>query len=340
MNKFLYITIVILLFTQCNRHRTPISGNNIIAAEDSILLDSTDILKPYDVFIKDSLLFFSVSQSPNHVSILNLNNFNCSDFFERGPGPNQIINYRRVKNDLSNIFSCMDRSKKIFYTINDNMQMKEEFRMCNEIPNIFNASPLNDSVIIATGIFPHGRILFYNKHQHTYSYQLNFPETEKTKGMPLTHKAILHNGTLIQTHNKKNKFVLISHGDVEFYLYKDEQPILLKSYKYHEPLFDWKKTGHAISYDKKSIVGFINASSDDEYIYLCYSDKTYEETLLKEKCLFGNKIIVYNWNGDYICECHLDKFVSSITVKNKQLWGISSFGDRLYRFLLFDKIKQ
>lgn len=182
VNMPIYLIIMVLFFIGCNKSQKNIeTNNNDFVLVDSIILEETDILKPYDIFVQDSLCYFSVSHSLNHVSILNLNNLSSTHLLEKGNAPNQMIHYRRLKDNKFDIFKCVDMDRKIFYTIEGCIHIKEDFRMSDKIPHIFNVSQLNDSIIITTGSFTQGRILFYNKKRETYSYQLNYPETEKNK---------------------------------------------------------------------------------------------------------------------------------------------------------------
>lgn len=331
----IHLIIMVFFFVGCNKSQKNIeNNNNDFLLVDSVILEETDILKPYDIFIQDSLCFFSVSHSLNNVSILNFNNLSSTHLLEKGNAPNQMIHYRRLKDNKSELFKCVDIDKKIFYIIESDMSVKEDFRMSYNVPYIFNVSQLNDSIIITTGTFTQGRILLYNKKRHTYSYQLNYPETDKTNEMTQLHKSILYNGTIIESYVGGDKFVLIDNGFLDFYKYKKDTTELIKSYKYHEKIFNLRNNGPIVSYDKKTIVGFFNVSSDDKYVYLCYTDKTYENTLLKERAIFGNSILIYDWNGNFIRRCFLDREVSSIYREDKYLWGLSSFGDVLYKFEL------
>lgn len=335
VNMPIYLIIMVLFFIGCNKSQKNIeTNNNDFVLVDSVILEETDILKPYDIFVQDSLCYFSVSHSLNHVSILNLNNLSSTHLLEKGNAPNQMIHYRRLKDKKFDIFKCVDMDRKIFYTIEGGIHIKEDFRMSDKIPHIFNVSQLNDSIIITTGSFTQGRILFYNKKRDTYSYQLNYPETEKTKELSQLHKSILYNGSIIESNIDGDRFVLIDNGFLDFYNYKKDSAELINSYKYHEKIFNLRNNGHIITYDKKSVVGFFNVTSDAKYVYLCYTDETYENTLQKERVIFGNTILIYDWNGNFIRKCFLDRDVCSIYRKDKYLWGLSSYGDILYKFEL------
>lgn len=336
-NLSTYLIIIALFFIGCNKSQKNIeSNNNDFVLVDSVILEETDILKPYDIFVQDSLCYFSVSHSLNHVSILNLNNLSSAHLLKKGNAPNQMIHYRRLKDNKSDLFKCADMDRKIFYTIEGGIHVREDFRMSDNIPHIFNVSQLNDSIIITTGTFTKGRILLYNKKRHTYSYQLNYPETDKTNEMTQLHKSILYNGTIIEPNAGGDKFVLIDNGFLDFYKYKKDTTELIKSYKYHEKIFNLRNNGPIVTYDKKTIVGFFNVTSDAKYVYLCYTDETYENTLQKERVIFGNTILIYDWNGNFIRKCSIEKDVSNIFIKDKYLWGLSSYGDVLYKFKFND----
>lgn len=332
---FSYFTVIILFFVSCDKRQSSSTTNDCnIELVDSVILENTDILKPYEIFIQDSLCFFSVSHSFNHVSILNLNKQETTHLFEKGNAPNQMIHYRRLNDNGSNKFKCVDMDRKIFYTIDDDMNVKEDFRISNDIPHIFNVSQLNDSIIITTGAFTQGRILCYNKKSGTYSYHLNYPETDKTKEISQLHKSILYNGTIIESNIEGNRFVLIDNGFLDFYVCKEDSFMLANSYRYHEKVFNCHPSRHIITYDKESIVGFFSVSSDDKYVYLCYSNETYKNTLMKERVIFSNTIMIYDWNGNFIRKCTLKRPISGIYCKRHQLWGLSSYGEFLYKFKL------
>jgi hypothetical protein len=286
----------------------------------------------------DSLFIFSNWQMSHHVSILNINNHHLTEIVRTGDGPDEAVSYIPVTNNRKKIFMYADRIRKAVFSLNyanDECAVTKEFRMESSIQNLFCLAELNSETFIATGLFSEGRMLVYNKETQDYFYAETYPENEAIKNISPRHKAALYNNSRIGIHPDGKKFAIIYNGLLDIYEQRSVAEIRhVKANHYYFPEFTANEVGPAIVYGEKNKRGFIDIACDEQYLYLLYTDCTYEEMFKTYSIPWGNTITVFDWTGTPKLKYVLDKPVQSFFMDNDTLWAINPDFTSLYKILL------
>lgn len=251
-----------------------------------------------------------------------------SRFCKRGQGPNEVVNV------LSSI-SLIGKENENYISIFDNYQCKFLFFNENHVEDnnytlefplleklmIADAFPINDSIVIARGVFGKNICAFFLNGQG----QGTFLEAFTKKGSD-NLKRILKDGNKFVLSPNKDYLVRITQngGLIEGYRIEGMQLIKQFSHNYFDVICDEK-----LSDTKDSRYGYIDAAMSDDKIYALY-----DGGLVNRQNTYQSKMIhVYNNNGQLLEILLLDKYVKSIGVdfRNKQIFAKSAD----YELLLF-----
>jgi len=131
-------------------------------------IQSLDIGELVDMSVIDSVLVINEMFNENIFKLFSITSgkmiCNC---IRSGRGPNEMLYPDIITKCKNDIFSTYDQNLKklIYISINDLIKGNFQFRKIDklEIPAALKAYPINDSMIICTGVFEEGRYCLYNK---------------------------------------------------------------------------------------------------------------------------------------------------------------------------------
>ena len=250
-----------------------------------------------------------------------------------GNGPNEIIQYLPVSNNMSE-FLFADRIKgKIFKLDLNSYEYKQIIQINESINRFYSLAMLDSTSIIGTGMFEQGRFLIYNIADSTYVYEYEYPSNKDIQPLQPYQKAALYAGTLIGVHPDKNKFVAAYKGLIDFYNIDESYNLSSSAHRYyHFPQFAIPKEGPVIAHKKEEAVGFLSLAYDASYVYLLYASSS---LLGKGSSAYtSNTILVYNWEGMPVKRYVLNHSVIFIHVSNNMLWCIGENHKYLYKYAL------
>jgi hypothetical protein len=305
------------------------------AISDSVNLEELNILRAISVVRLNSLFVFSNFGTSSNVSIFNKHNRHVTEAVNTGDGPKEVASYIFVRNNRKNRFVYADRIRKKLFSlncVNDEITITEELQMDDAVRQLFCLVELNSETLIGTGFFTEGRFIVYNKTNHRFFYDGIYPENEAIKNISPRHKAVLYNGSRTGIHPDGKKFAIMYCGLLDIYEQISETEIKhTKANHYFFPKFTTNETGPAIVYGRDTRQGFLDISCDDQYIYLLYSDKTYED--LQTGVFCGNMVTVFDWNGNPLEMYRLNRNVRSLSVEKDTIWAIDSNYSTLYKYV-------
>ena len=241
-------------------------------------------------------------------------------FCRQGQGPNEVINASFsttlvTKNDSSYI-SIFDNynSKFLFFSTNDvtNNNYVQESSLF-EKGMTAEAFPINDSIVIARGVFDNNICMFLKKGLKQATYLEAF-----TKVGDNTPNKIMKDANRFALSPNKEYLIRIAQngGLIEGYKIKNMYLIQLFSHVYFDVICD--KQLHDTS---DSRYGYIDISVSNDKIY-----GLYDGGLVNRVNTFRSNVIhVYSLEGELLEKLFLDQYVESIGInyENTQLFAKS-----------------
>ena len=192
LNNKLIILLYLLCLTNCTDKGlsdidTDFPMSSVIMSVDSINLEEKGLLLPFSVSYIDSCFIFSNIRIKDRLSIWNQKTNEVINTAHIGNGPNEIIQYLPVSNNMSE-FLFADRIKgKIFKLDLNSYEYKEIIQINESINRFYSLAMLDSTSIIGTGMFEQGRFLIYNIADSTYVCEEEYPSNKPVGGINLVH---------------------------------------------------------------------------------------------------------------------------------------------------------
>lgn len=259
----------------------------------------------------------------------------------RGPGeisfsPSSNIQYNLSTKEIT--LYDPNYKKLIQYNIKDTtffeyrLPYRDSLLKSNFVQDIVKT----DSFYICMGtgdLFSKGkRFLIYNKSYELINVLNGYP----TINIPKEDIAEIYQyGEEIHVKPDGSKFVFTSYigGTLEIFDLQhlpDSIPNIARNI-YYNPIYEKSKSG-SISALEKTIYGFENVYVTNNAIYCLLFD--YKQPTLA----FPNKIIIYNWNGEWLKSYSLDCMLHSLCVdeKNKIIYGMAFSEKESFHLVYFN----
>lgn len=247
-------------------------------------------------------------------------------FCKKGQGPNEVVNVLSsislVSKDNGNYISIFDNyhCKFLFFhedRVEDNNYVQESSLLDRLM--IADAFPINDSIVIARGVFGKNICMFLKNGREQSVCLESF-----TKVGNDNVKRILKDANEFALSPSKEYLIRITQngGLIEGYKIKDMQLIQQFSHNYFEVICD-----ENLSDTKDSRYGYIDVAVSNDKIY-----GLYDGGLVSRQNTYRSNIIhVYNMDGDIVEKLQLDQYVKSIGVdcENKRIFAKSANDDLL-----------
>jgi hypothetical protein len=294
------------------------------------------ILNPVYFSLTDSFIVIQNRGVENNLTLINRNDSFVFDIAKKGNGPNEIVQFIPVPNNRKNIITFADRAKKKLYsfrTIYEEPILFNEISFDDKTPRFFSLNILNDSILVCTGMFSEGRFGLYNIKNKSIVYTGNYPKNNESEHLSFPHIAALYSGTQIGIKPEGDLFAAIYNGLFDIYkLQNNNELVNCKSIYYHFPKFNIFENGPIIGNSKETKEGFRSISCDSDHIYLLYSGKSMKDYDMD--AFTGNKIYVYNWQGDPVVSYITDSDLKSIFIEGHFLWGVEKNGTFMYKYFI------
>lgn len=182
----------------------------------------------------------------------------------------------------------------------------------------FRMAEINDK-LVAVGGFQEGSLAVVDPLQHftvisDYSFDIG-----SLQG--------INRGTVIQsevvTAPEKDKFLQRTFASDCFEIYEVNgntiEKVFANDYKY-PPVIENNKLNPRLSR-----AGYIRCFADDEYIYLLYSEETYQDS--SNRGLLSNIIHKFDWNGNLVQILNLPEEIGAFCVKDTVVFGTVEYPD-------------
>ena len=298
------IFIFTLVFYSCNNT----ANNNELDITQNVMqikgnLLSLDCLVGRPMYINcvdDTLLVFYDRYEGKLFTVFDIKNNKCvGRFVTEGNGPNEVLPPIRIlqfpQKEKLYVFNEQTRYLYSFDIPAMNLQNKILFQ---DLPIMSYLGELKD-YYVAIGNWQDGRFGIYNREGNLLRTEGEYPFSGEK--MNFTQRFFTYQGHVSANPNG-NCFVLgCSYSDnLEFYEVKENETILLKQYGSYDAKTQYHTSDNAqgMSIEDDCIISYTWSHSTNKYCYMLYSGKRYSET--KPSSSGGNKIVVFDWEGNYI----------------------------------------
>lgn len=298
--------------------------NNMINLKLNVSpIESIELGELLDMVAFDSILIINEAFEEQIFKYFNVTNGNLgSNFVNRGKGPNELMFPGLMCALDDSIFSTYEANKKqlVYFNVHDIIANFHQFEKTIDTNLsdliIFQSYPLNDSLIIFTGIFEDGKYCLYNSLSENMIITVEFPDDENHQEENNFIKSMAHQGEIAIKPDKR-KFVFVCRNGYFDICSVSQNELFLENRKlYH--LSDYKVIGdNVVAHSSKSAYAFHSVEATNSYIYMIYSGRTQDE--FGSEYVAGNNILVYDWNGNPVVNFKTDRYLHRMTLDGKNL---------------------
>ena len=329
MKKGLFL-ILLLFLSSCSSHEQEgilpdFHKVENLVVKDSIDLEALDILKPTHVYYKDSFLIFHTSTGHQELQFLDLKDYTVSTKEFVGHGPDEVTTYSIVDHYGSSEIRIADPNLKKILSMNLDSLQADSIVMPRFFMNTPERKPVhfgfeNSRYLYFAGTFEEGRFLCYDKQTEKVAYYEDYPVTDETSSLPRYSRSVIYSGCLLL--GKEERLVARTRGLLNFYEIVENGRLIPKAtHHYFSPRFFFSSTGRSVSWSGEDIQGLTTGCSTEQYLYFLYSDKTFEKYGMAAQ--HSPYLMTYDWDGNPVCEYHLEKPLWDVAVNGRTVYGLS-----------------
>jgi hypothetical protein len=262
---------------------------------------------PYSITCIDTLLFFYDRHEKETVTIFDIKNNRCvGRAVPEGKGPEEVTVPLDIfsfpqENELY-VFQRQTGCMNSFSIPEMKMQRKVVFQ---ERPSYMQK--MRD-YYVGIGLFKTGRFGIYDLEGKMLRSEGKYPF--RGEDMDRVSNYILYQGHYCANPNE-NYFVIANLlcNNIEFYEVKEIETVLLRQYDFFDIKAQYREQ---LIIDNDCIINYTWAYGTVKYCYMLYSGKTYSEN--DQRTSWGNKIIVFDWNGNYVKTMETDREILTFCV--------------------------
>jgi len=324
MNEVIFL-VSLFLFSFGNGKRDPVISefSTIQQLKGTVVpVKSINLGEVVDLQIMDSILILNEMFSDKVYKAFNINTGKLMEqCINRGRGPLEVSNPGRIHFLGGNRFAQYDRGKKQldFFSVTNHPGSTIRFSGKLKVDlNEFEVYPVNDSILICTGIFEGGRYCLYKSNYGESRCSGEYPDYSETRKLSNVNKAMIYQPaiTLKPDHTMYASF----EGNAGYFeiihIDTDRLSTVRSSFKkYSAPIIQMVQ-GNAVS-TKDNLFTFHSAVSTDDYIYTIYAGRSREE--FDSEYYAGNNLLVYDWQGHPVIRYQLDRALKIMTLDTRKM---------------------
>lgn len=278
-------------------------------------IDSKDIGEVVDILIMDSVLVTSNMYEEFIFKIYNINTGKViNQCISKGRGPGEVLDPNLISKYNDTTFTTFDVNKKelIYYSILELCKGSSSSLKDVQLDfGIFRANPLNDSLVICTGVFEDGEYYLINMNSKDRVSTLEYPYVKQLEMiLPFTKGFLLQGELALRPFH--NEFVKVCNGAgiIEIGTINDEIMENVFTKVYFNPIF--KLNGIHPAFARESKFAFHSLNVTKEYFYTIYSGNSMAEK--GGEFTAGHNLLVYNWHGQPVINYQLDRKIKRFTL--------------------------
>ncbi|MGV8139559.1 MAG: BF3164 family lipoprotein [Mangrovibacterium sp.] len=288
-------------------------------------IKSIDLGEVVDMEIMDSLLVLNEMFSDKIYKVFNINTGKLLEKgINKGKGPNELIYPGRMHVLGKSKFAQYDRGKKELDIFDVKGKPLLQFRNTLKVETGgFEIYPVNDSILLCTGIFEKGRYCLANLKSGKSQISGLYPEFQTTSKLNDANLAMIYQPEI--TIKPDRKQFACFEGSTGYFEIANIANLSTKRScirSYFGPGISMRE-GHAVN-SRGNLYTFHSVTSTNNYIYVIYAGKSREE--FESECYAGDNLLVYNWQGKPLVNYKLDRSLKIMTLdKDKMIiYGFST----------------
>ncbi len=180
---------------------------------------------------------------------------------------------------------------------------------------LLQADWLNDSTIVAAGIYPEGRIAVIDRGGRLVRYIGKRPPSPPGQDVPVSVLQHAFTGPLTVAPDRRHIAMGTENAD-RLEIYRPDGSLVreLRGAFGFDPVYEVhrKPAGNTMVTGADLRFGYTGLSSTDDHIYAMYSGQLRAKTGYYS--YFGSEVHVYTWNGDRVATFKLDERARAIAV--------------------------
>jgi len=326
--RYIFLVLFLALFSGCKTNET--NSNFIVLNKEfelepikgeTIMIDS--LYFPTKLHISDSLLVVLDIKSKKNLHLFDMkNNEYILSFGERGKGPGEFIGLGSISQFQNEIWAYdLTLGKNVSFNI-DSILKGGKYSFSNEIKHYDRArrsyTPLwmNDSTVISPTMSDSDyRLVVSDKSGNVIGEEFKmFPAPSSNTPSSIHHQSY---HAVFKKCPSKSKFVLANrYSDlIEIYDLRDSTSIRLKTHGNYQPEYVIENANgrSRMAQTDKMRFGYIDVAVTDKIIYTLFSGRVRTQ---HKKGNYGNIVILYDWEGNYISSYTIEEDSISIEAVN------------------------
>ena len=292
-------------------------------------LESIGIFNPTKVIRKDSFLIVLNQNGVNKLSIYKLDGTKLFSFLPTGTGTAEGLYFLTMNMAPDGILTAYDfgNDKLVELDINQRNEpgFGPTFTLLSPTPKHLSVAK-KGSLMLSTGIFLEGRYcLTLDNHS---GYFLSYPETPGKENMSDSLKSMLYASNVTKLKPDGSRFVCanMQSGIIDIGAIHDNSTITrISEQNLYAPKASTSlaKTKPVV-YSIDNLFGFCDIEVSDDYIYALYSGRSYRN--FKNLVGYGEKIIVFDWEGNHVKTYQLSVPFTSISYNKEEhaIYGLTN----------------
>lgn len=329
------LLFAILCCIGCDTSDQPVSEEKqlLLAAEKttsvSLLSEPFTIpageLEPSKVIKYDSLLVALDPTGEYRMTVFNLNGRIIRQLLPAGSQPEGGLYFLNMQVSPEGVVSAYDFGRSRLVEIDLNLVAESgyapTFTDFSGKPATLGAIRHKES-FISTGLYEKGRYGLGNTGCR--SYFLNYPVTGGHRSINEINKGILYASNCLAVQPGGSRFICthMHSGSMEIAQISDTGIYRIKQWIFHSPeAVVRSRHTHPVAFRTENPHGFYDVAVTPTRIYALYSGRSYKD--YKEKVHYGERIIVFDWDGNHIRNYSLSTPIRSLSYdpKTETLYG-------------------
>jgi hypothetical protein len=307
-------------------HRVNVSTN--------ILIDNNEITG-FGLALLDTLILMG-THGGYHYEIFDLKNRRpVKKFGRQGRGPGeypmlpQFVFQSPEHGNLKVLFHDRLDSYSIDSLINSDNYLPTSRTIPNN-PLFLRASQINTNTIIGLGLFENGMYGIIHKGEYAGAH-FDYPLKEKNNNVDHRMLAIAYQGFIV-SHPKDNKCVraLGRGGVLQFIKLSNGTPVLTNQIISSLPDIEIMTMGDGSSARATTDTrGYRGLAGTTRFVYALYSDLIPDSRETELKSLYGEHLLVFDWEGNPLIHFYLNEGISAFFMDQNDecAYGSTPMGD-------------
>lgn len=331
MKQKLAILLLSIIVLSCNNERKQVQV--IPLNFQTIKIDSLIIGQSYGMLLVDSNLLIADSQGDSLFHWINLNTLTNKDVGQIGQGPNEYLsfnNFYKIGNRYGFYDSQLRGANEILFS-EKGIALKKKVRFESLDYRYYQVIPTALGTYIGTGPYKKGLFAISDSAGQLINAVGEQPYRDETeRKIPELGRAMAYQGKLLAS-LKGDRLVnaIYTSPMIYFYQLSPTGVTLVNSFIecYPEYRPDLGDNSYASAMNRNNKLGYMDMVATEQYVYALYSGKSTAEAGLSAFC--GNKIRVFDWNGNLQKEYIFDMDISCfcVTPDDRTIYAIGLVDD-------------